>query len=251
MDEEKFKVFANCVVANVDTIAQQAVAFLYFRTRFSGGKAMLQELISDFELTGLGKPPSSRLRSILTKDRRTKRVAKDTWIIPSNKFAETESAMNLSDCLKLLIDNKKIQIRSQMKKRKNINDSFIDLQRIKELKRVNSDKYDLTRLIKMCGEINDNFLRKNYVSVIVLVRTVLNHVAPIFGFKNFSEVANNYQCERSLKDVFQHLENSSRKIADGYLHIPARKKEILPTRTQVNFSQDTDLLLGEIVRILK
>lgn len=251
MNKDKFKVFANCIAANVDTIAQKAIAFLYFRTRFAGGKATLQEILSDFELAGLGRPSSSRLRSILTKDRRTKSVAKDTWIISSNKFSGIETDMNLSDCLKLLIDNKKIWIRSQIKKAKNSNGLFVDSQRIKELKAITSDKYDLARLVRMCEEINDNFLRKNYISVIVLVRTILNHVAPIFDFKSFSEVANNYKCESSLKDIFQHLENSSRKIADGYLHIPARKKEILPTRTQVNSSQDLDSLLGEVVRILK
>lgn len=251
MNEDKFKVFANCVIANIDTIAQQAIAFLYFRMRFAGENATLQEILSDFELAGLGKPPSSRLRNILTKDRRTKSVARDTWIIPSNRFGGIESDMNLSDCLKLLMDDKKIRIRPQMKKSKNSNGLFVDSQRIKELRAITSDKYDLARLIRMCEEINDNFLRKNYISVIVLVRAIINHVAPIFSFKSFLEVANNYKCESSLKDIFQHLENSSRKIADGYLHIPARKKEILPTRTQVNSSQDLDLLLGEVVRILK
>jgi len=251
MNEDRFKIFANCVVANVNTIAQQAVAFLYFRTRFAGGQATLQEIRLDFELAGLGKPPLFKLRGILTKDRRTKSVTKDTWIILSNKFDEIETNMNLSACLKLLIDNKKTQIRSQMKKAKNNDGLFVDSQRIKELKAVISNKYDFSRLVRMCEEINDNFLNKNYISVIVLVRTILNHVAPIFGFKSFLEVANNYKCEKSLKGICQHLESSSRKIADGYLHIPARKKEVLPTRTQVNFSQDLDSLLGEVVRILK
>ena len=146
--------------------------------------------------------------------------------------------------------NHKIQSRPQSKKMKN-SDLFVDIQRIKELSKITSKRYDLSRLVRMCEEINDNFLRENYISVIVLVRTILNHVAPIFGFKSFLEVANNYKCEKSLKDIFQHLENSSRKIADGYLHVPVRDKEILPTYTQVNFSQIMDSLLGEIVRILK
>ena len=247
MDESKFKTFASCVINNVDTIAQQAIAFLYFRTRFCGGKATLQELLSGFELVGLGRPLQFRLRDILTRDKRTKRVARDTWMIPSNRFADVETELNLLDCLKSFESNR-VQIYPRRKKK---NGLFIDSQRIKELKTNTSRKYDLSRLIRMCEEINDNFSKKNYISVIVLVRTILNHVAPIFDFKSFTEVSNNYKCERSLKDTFQHLENSSRKIADGYLHIPIRDKEVLPTLTQVNFSQDTDSLLGEIVRILK
>ncbi len=46
-----------------------------------------------------------------------------------------------------------------------------------------------------------------------------------------------------------NLENSSRKIADSYLHTRIRNKESLPNRTQVNFSNDMDVLLSEIIRI--
>ncbi len=247
MDESKFKTFASCVINNVDTIAQQAIAFLYFRTRFCGGKVTLQDLISDFEVAGLGRPLQFRLRGILIRDKRTKRIAKDTWMIPSNRFTDVEAELHLLDCLGSF-ESGRVQIFPQ---RKRGNGLFIDSQRIKELKANISKKYDLSRLVRMCEEINNNFSKKNYISVIVLVRTILNHVAPIFGFKSFAEVSNNYKCERSLKDIFQHLENSSRKIADGYLHIPVRDKEILPTPTQVNFSQDMDSLLGEVVRILK
>jgi len=45
-----------------------------------------------------------------------------------------------------------------------------------------------------------------------------------------------------------HLDKSSRKIADSYLHGQIRKKERLPNKTQVNFSQDIDVLLAEICR---
>jgi len=47
-----------------------------------------------------------------------------------------------------------------------------------------------------------------------------------------------------------HLENSARRIADAHLHTQIRARETLPTATQVNFSNDLDVLLAEIVRIL-
>lgn len=131
------------------------------------------------------------------------------------------------------------------------NDNFIDSNRLRGLKKISSANFDLSRLLRMCGELNDNFLRKNYISSILLIRAILDHIPPIFGFKTFFEVTNNSKCEKSIKDSFQHLESSSRKIADGYLHIPIRKKETLPTYTQVKFTQDLDVLLGEIIRILK
>jgi len=159
-------------------------------------------------------------------------------------------------CLKnlkiILYSLKDQRLSSQGTKSKDlINDIFVDKVRLAELKRIKSNVHDLSRLIRMCEELNDNFSRENYISVIVLVRTIINHVAPVFGFNAFSEVVNNYKYEKSIKDSLQYLESSSRKIADGYLHIPLRKKEILPTRTQVNFAQDLDLLLGEVIRILK
>lgn len=129
--------------------------------------------------------------------------------------------------------------------------SFVDFQRMKELLDIKSQKFDFSRLIRICEELNDNYSRNNYISTIILTRTILDHISPIFSCKNFSEIANNFKCEKSIKESFQHLENSSRKIADSYLHIQMRSKEVLPTRTQVNFTQDLDVLLGEVLRISK
>ncbi|KKR76875.1 MAG: hypothetical protein UU21_C0002G0006 [Candidatus Levybacteria bacterium GW2011_GWA2_40_8] len=128
-------------------------------------------------------------------------------------------------------------------------DGFVDSHRIKQLKAVSSESFDLSRLIKMCEELNDSFFRENYIASISLVRAIIDHTPPVFGFKTFTEVANSV--EKSIKDSLLHLENSSRKIADAHLHIQIRKKEILPTATQVNFAQSLDVFLGEIIRRLK
>jgi hypothetical protein len=56
---------------------------------------------------------------------------------------------------------------------------------------------------------------------------------------------------RSFKQNMQRLENSLRKIADAHLHEQIRNKEVLPNETQVSSSNDLDVLLGEIVRVLK
>jgi hypothetical protein len=44
------------------------------------------------------------------------------------------------------------------------------------------------------------------------------------------------------------LEQSSRNSADQHLHCQIRKAETIPNATQVNFSNDLDVLLSEIVR---
>lgn len=126
---------------------------------------------------------------------------------------------------------------------------FVDPHRLEELKSISSTHYDLSRLVRMCEELNDCFSRENYIASISLVRAILNHIPPIFNQNSFGNVANH--CEKSIKESLLHLENSSRKIADAYLHLPVRKKETLANVTQVNFSQSLDVLLGEVVRLMK
>jgi len=87
-----------------------------------------------------------------------------------------------------------------------------------------------------------------YISSIALQRTVLDQIPPLFGFQTFEQVVANYKCGRSMKTVFKQLDESLREIANHQLHEMIRRKEILPTLSQVNFPQGFDLLLGEIVR---
>ncbi len=134
---------------------------------------------------------------------------------------------------------------------KNIPFHFVDRNRISELKLIQTDNYDLSKLIQLCNEIDFCFRNECFLAVAALIRAILDHIPPIFGFKKFSQVANNYRGPKSFKESMQHLENSARKIGDAHLHTQIREKEILPTATQVNFANDLDVLLAEIVRILK
>jgi len=130
------------------------------------------------------------------------------------------------------------------------NDYYVDLTRIRELKAIKSE-CDLKKLIELCEELNINSINNCYLAIAMLVRSILDHVAPIFGVCTFSEVASNYGGTRSFKEQMKHLDISSRKIADAHLHTQIRSKETLPTKTQINFSNDLDVLLAEIIRIIK
>jgi len=129
------------------------------------------------------------------------------------------------------------------------NNPFINPNRLSELKQIKSKDFDLTKLIQLCEEINYNYEHENYLSVGMIGRTIINHIPPIFGCKTFNEVANNYG-SNSFKKSMNHLNQSLKNIADGYLHQTIRKKESLPNNTQVDFSQSLDVLLEEIVRKL-
>lgn len=126
---------------------------------------------------------------------------------------------------------------------------FIDKVRLEELKEIRSSNFDLSRLIQYCEELNFNFKHGNYLTVAILGRSIINHIPPIFGFTTFNHVANNYGSQ-SFKKNMEHLNVSMRSIADSFLHETIRKKESLPTVTQVNFSQDLDVLFSEVIRKL-
>jgi hypothetical protein len=129
--------------------------------------------------------------------------------------------------------------------------AYVDPDRINELKALPSANYDLSKLIRLCEELNLCFAGECYLAMIMMTRAILDHVPPIFGVKTFVELSNNYAGSKSFKDAMQHLENSSRKIADHYLHSQIRKSESMPNVTQVDFSNDIDFLLAEIGRLLK
>lgn len=130
---------------------------------------------------------------------------------------------------------------------------FVDLSRIDELRGITSSSFDLIKLIRLCEELNICYANECFFAVAMLTRAILDHVPPIFGFKSFTEVSSNYggRDGKSFKKSMQYLEDSSRSIANALLHLPAREKESLPNRVQVDFHNSLDVLLAEIVRVLK
>jgi hypothetical protein len=97
--------------------------------------------------------------------------------------------------------------------------------------------------------LNTAYANGCFFASIMLTRAILDHVPPLFGAKDFTNVAGQYPAPRSFKEAMQNLDASARKIADIHLHGQVRKQETLPTAQQVNFAQGLDLLLAEIVRI--
>jgi hypothetical protein len=127
---------------------------------------------------------------------------------------------------------------------------YVSATRIQELKAIESRRVDLTKLIRLCEELNIAHSNALNLAIAMLLRAILDHVPPIFSKASFKEVASGYG-GKSFKDTMQHLESGARKIADSHLHVQIRKKEVLPTSLQVNFSQYLDVLLAEVIAILQ
>jgi hypothetical protein len=128
---------------------------------------------------------------------------------------------------------------------------FVSEERLSALRTIDHSEFDCAKLIRLCEELNESWKADSLLSVAMATRALLDHVPPIFNARNFAEVANSYGGGgKSFRKSMQHLENSARNIADAHLHGQIRRRESLPTRTQVDFSRDLDVLLGEIIRIL-
>lgn len=127
---------------------------------------------------------------------------------------------------------------------------FVAESRIEELRASKHAELDLKKLVRLCEELNVAYNRQCYFAVIMLTRSILDHVPPVFGKSRFGEVANNYGGQ-SFKDAMRHLDEAARKIADAHLHGPMRKSEVLPVTQQVHFVPQIDMLLAEIVRITR
>lgn len=131
---------------------------------------------------------------------------------------------------------------------------FVDLGRIDELKEISQGRFDLSKLIRLCEELNSNHDSNNYYAIALLTRAIIDHIPPVFGVKNFTEVANNYKSEnneRSFKKQMSHLDNSLRSVGDTSIHSQIRSSEVLPNMIQIDFRSDLDVLLAELIRLLR
>lgn len=130
--------------------------------------------------------------------------------------------------------------------------TYVALSRIGELHALRSKQWDVTRLIRLLEELNIAHANDCHMTTAMLGRAIKDHVPPIFGQTSFAQVASNAApTNRSFKGSMQSLENSLKHIADSYLHQHIRTSEVLPTALQVDFRADLDVLLGEIVRVLR
>lgn len=117
--------------------------------------------------------------------------------------------------------------------------------RIADLRTATSFEYSLVKLIRFCEEANTTYAQGCYLATIMLIRSILDHVPPLFGMNTFGDVASQHSGGgRSFKEAMQRLEQTARKIADAHLHIQIRKAEVLPSMQQASFGPEMDMLLA-------
>jgi hypothetical protein len=122
---------------------------------------------------------------------------------------------------------------------------IVDPTLIISLEKQESSRVDVASLVRMCREINSSHAHGNVLATVLLMRTVLNHVPPVFGHDSFGQVVANVG--KSLKESFDHLENGLRKIADFHTHRKIAASESYPSVAQVEpFKPQFELLLQQV-----
>lgn len=129
-------------------------------------------------------------------------------------------------------------------------DDYVNKDRITQLQELEIKNYDFSKLISFCLELNTANKNGMFLTIPMLIRAIIDHIPPLFNKTTFIDMCGSYG-NRSFQEIMLRLEKSSRKIADSFLHLPIRNKEVLPNETQVNFKNELDVLLSEIIRVHK
>jgi hypothetical protein len=85
--------------------------------------------------------------------------------------------------------------------------------------------FDTAKLKNILDELNDSFSRDKPQSAHALIRTLLNHIAPLFGQKTFAQVASNHSWTRTDKDRVHEIQTLFRYDVDESLHAPISKRD--------------------------
>lgn len=123
---------------------------------------------------------------------------------------------------------------------------IVDPQLVSQIAELEVSSVDLLFLARICREINSSYAHGNILATALLMRTVLNHVPPVFGNQTFDQVVAN--AGKSLKDSFDHLQSGLRKVADFHAHRKITAAESYPSIAQVEpFKPQFELLLQQVM----
>jgi hypothetical protein len=109
------------------------------------------------------------------------------------------------------------------------------------------------KLIEHCTSINNSYKKRNYTTVAIVIRGVLDYVPTIFGFANTAQVYSQLSGKKTFKDALKQLDQANRNLADDGLHSPARKDETLKvSKLSVdNLSGNLAIILSETAEQLR
>jgi len=127
-----------------------------------------------------------------------------------------------------------------------ISEFFVSPSIIDELEALSDSSFSTKKLVGYCNELNSSYYHGNLVACLLLIRTIMNYIPPLFSQHSFEQVA--ADVPKSQKKAFTHLQSGVRNLADMYAHTPIRQYESYPTRMQVDpFKAQFEVLLQEVL----
>lgn len=187
-----------------------------------------------------------------------------SWIftIAISNWTESEKAEMIKLAAEEIISdvfakNKVLNLLWQFSKKSPLSDTkinpwvdYFSKEKIQTLKDLKNNNFDISKLIQILEEVNLIYKNSCYLSVSSLLRMLIDHIPPIFGYKSFKEVVNNYKFSLSDGKNLEHLLGGLKNISDWTLHSHIGNKEVLPTEQTIEFRADFDVLLKNIIFIL-
>jgi hypothetical protein len=96
--------------------------------------------------------------------------------------------------------------------------SYVDAHVIAAIKaQQGADQFDRSKLLRLIGELNDNYARGNGYAVHALLRAILDHIPPLLGCASFTAAVNNYKWSRTDQGYMRKLLDFKLQ-ADDMLH---------------------------------
>lgn len=120
-------------------------------------------------------------------------------------------------------------------------DSYVNSLRIDRMRSQNSSRFNTTKIVEMLGMLNDAVEREDWHSALMLQRSILDHVPPIFCQPHFAAVA--ASANRTIKSALGRLQDSLRDAADYAAHSRIGPDLQMVTRQQAWHASDFDLFL--------
>ena len=245
-----------------DLIQQCEAIFPHLKNhylKFTGSPLIISDLLelTGFTMRELIRPLSLMCESSIMGGHTTSLSEEGATVYPAERILSFKTFLNVLEEIK----SWRVQSHSQQEIMNsfefeedestftNTAGYFVHLKRIEELSQLEFPLFDFKKVVQICNEMNNCLKMENFFALGCLQRMLIDHIPPVFGFKTFTEVTNNYG-SKSFKAHMTHLEKSLRKISDSYLHQTIRKAEILPNIKTVDFSSDIDVLLGETIRYM-
>lgn len=127
---------------------------------------------------------------------------------------------------------------------------FISTDLIEKLRSQNQNTLFTLKLVALLEELNSCYVSNRPYACHALVRSVLDHIPPIFGATDFSSVADNYSWGRTDKAHMKALKEF-RVSADDALHKQIRKNDVLLELQGLPNHRTLNVLLNEALGLLE